>query len=317
MGHLKRSRRWAFTVFGIPPREEWLDRLTKTYESSQAIQAIVGQGEICPTTGRKHFQGYMEAKHGITMSTAKKALDMPSAHLSACREGQAANVKYVTKVATRDPEWSEPITIGDLKQQGKRNDWEDIADTLRSDPAAIETLCESHPGHMIRNFAGIARMQLLVQPQRPFEEREVHVLFGPTGTGKTYKAYQADPRLYCWTPALGPWFDGYAGQKTMLMDEFRADVKYAVLLRMLDKYPLTLQVKGTTTQHTADVIYITSPVHPVNWYKNLASQDKIGQLKRRITSVIHCEAQDKHVDVTDSPWEEFLADEFTPTDQFK
>jgi hypothetical protein len=47
---------------------------------------------------------------------------------------------------------------------------------------------------------------------------------------------------------------------------------------------MTVQVKGGMRQFVADTIYITSPKHPDEWYKDDGS-DKLNQLKRRITTI--------------------------------
>jgi hypothetical protein len=48
-----------------------------------------------------------------------------------------------------------------------------------------------------------------------------------------------------------------------------------------------VQVKGGSVHWSPKEIYITSPVPPEEWYPNLAANDKIAQLMRRISKVTH------------------------------
>lgn len=79
------------------------------------------------------------------------------------------------------------------------------------------------------------------------------------------------------------WWEGYWGQSAALIDDFRADFcTYHELLRILDVYPLRLEVKGSSVPSRLTKIYITSPFHPEDVYK---TREDIGQLLRRITEI--------------------------------
>jgi hypothetical protein len=66
------------------------------------------------------------------------------------------------------------------------------------------------------------------------------------------------------------------------LDEFNGTIKYTTLLRMLDCYPLQLEIKGGMVAFNPDVIIITSNKPPNQWY----FQDNInfdhGALLRRL-----------------------------------
>ena len=49
-----------------------------------------------------------------------------------------------------------------------------------------------------------------------------------------------------------------------------------------------VQFKGGMVHWSPTHIYITSPLHPAEWYPNLAANDKIGQLLRRFTAIHKC-----------------------------
>lgn len=54
------------------------------------------------------------------------------------------------------------------------------------------------------------------------------------------------------------WLDGYHGQKTIIFDEFYGWIKYDLLLRICDRYPLQLPIKGGFVQCQATTFVFTS-----------------------------------------------------------
>lgn len=111
-------------------------------------------------------------------------------------------------------------------------------------------------------------------------ERVVHVFWGRTGTGKSRKAwgeagmdaYPKDPRTKFW--------DGYNGQRKVVIDEFRGSIDISHMLRWLDRYPVIVEVKGSSTCLVADEIWITSNLDPNLWYPELDSETRSALLRR-------------------------------------
>ena len=99
--------------------------------------------------------------------------------------------------------------------------------------------------------------------------RTCFVFWGRTGTGKSKRAwdegglqsYPKDPRTKFW--------DGYSGQRTVIIDEFRGAIDIGHLLRWLDRYPVIVEIKGSSTRLVAETIYITSNLDPRMWYPDL------------------------------------------------
>jgi len=99
--------------------------------------------------------------------------------------------------------------------------------------------------------------------------RSVTVLWGPTGTGKTRRAWElggvdAYPKI----PNTKFW-DGYQGQKAVIIDEFRGDISISNLLRWFDRYPVLVEIKGSSTVLLADTIILTSNLDPRAWYPDI------------------------------------------------
>lgn len=86
-------------------------------------------------------------------------------------------------------------------------------------------------------------------------------------------AYPKDPRTKFW--------DGYSGQKHVVIDEFRGDISISHILRWLDRYPVIVEVKGSSTCLVATNIWITSNLDPRLWYSDL-DKDTLQALMRRL-----------------------------------
>lgn len=80
------------------------------------------------------------------------------------------------------------------------------------------------------------------------------VLWGPTGLGKTAQICQNyDPAEMYWKPH-GPWWDGYEQQRVVVFDEFYSWYPYGDILRLLDRFPLKVPVKGAFQEFTVITI---------------------------------------------------------------
>lgn len=118
----------------------------------------------------------------------------------------------------------------------------------------------------------------------------VRVFFGPPGTGKTRKAVTEEggyEDVYILTKLNrgATWFDGYEGQKTLVIDDFDSQwsIPYRGLLRLLDGHPVRLPVKGAFTYALFTQVIITTNEPVASWYRERA---EIEALQRRISSTL-------------------------------
>lgn len=105
------------------------------------------------------------------------------------------------------------------------------------------------------------------------------------GTGKSRRAweeagleaYSKDPRSKFW--------DGYQGEKNVIVDEFRGGIDISHILRWTDRYPVRVEIKGASRPLEAERLWFTSNVDPRMWYPEL-DQATIDALIRRI-NIVH------------------------------
>lgn len=96
---------------------------------------------------------------------------------------------------------------------------------------------------------------------------EVIVLQGPTGTGKSKWCMDNYPDAY-WKQR-GNWWDNYSGEETVIIDEYYGWLPYDFLLRLCDRYPLLVEIKGGQVQFNSKRIIFTTNAVPNTWYKNV------------------------------------------------
>jgi len=225
--------------------------------------------------GTPHLQGYVYFSHPKVFGSLKKKL--PRAHLEVAKGTPQENKKYCSKQKVL-------FEFGDIPQQGKRNDIDEVRDILK-DPscnAPMRTVVNQATSYQsIR----VAEVWLKYHERKRQWKPEVKWFWGPTGAGKTFSAHQWLGDEDTWVSGEdGKWFDGYDGHENVIFDEFRRDFcKFHVLLKLLDRYPYQLPVKGTFRQFLAKKIAITSCYHPEDVY---STREDVQQLLRRIDEII-------------------------------
>lgn len=181
--------------------------------------------------------------------------------------------EYVWKEETRIP--GTQFELG--RKPRKRNtdkDWDNIWEAAKSGnlddiPADIR----------LRLYGNIRRVQKdFMEPQ--FVERHVYVFWGRTGSGKSHRAWaDAGPGAYPKDPNTKFW-DGYSGQRNVIIDEFRGRIDISHILRWFDKYPVNVENKFGGTVLCAERIWVTSNLDPRCWYPDLDEETKEALLRR-------------------------------------
>lgn len=152
-------------------------------------------------------------------------------------------------------------------------------------------------GHF--SFSELTRIQtirnMFLSDWPQFQKRNVRWFYGPTGSGKTRTAWEELMKITdvknIWISSgkIEPFLNGYVGQQCVILDDFRpGSCKFDLLLRLLDGYPVTVNVKGGTCNWMAREIIVTAPVQPEEMYVNHETGqpwDHLDQLLRRINEI--------------------------------
>jgi hypothetical protein len=179
---------------------------------------------------------------------------------------------------------TEPFIIGTLPDldvedaKAKKVKTSMLVKRMLDDGKADLDIANEYFGYYLQTYRGINQYRLLLSTERDFKT-VVTVIVGPTGTGKSSWCAK-----YCKDPywkSRGQWWDGYHNQGVVVIDEFYGWLKYDELLRLLDRYPYKVEVKGGYVQFNSKLIFITSNKRPEEWYHNTET----GPLLRRIDNL--------------------------------
>ncbi len=232
-----------------------------------------------------HYQGYLELK-APQRFTAMHLL-IPLAHWEARRGSRDQAREYCMK---EDSRTDGPWECGTFKSggQGARADLLDAIATAQTNWSIAE-VAEQHPVTFVKFNRGLSDYIFHVRPPRSIANPpSVHLYFGPTGTGKTRKAYEDSPDLFRKAPDTS-WFDGYNGQSTLLLDDYSGAASKMSLnnmLQLLDRFPFNVQIKGGHVQMTASHIVLTTNLHPSVWFNYQRREEQYLALQRRFTKIL-------------------------------
>lgn len=227
-------------------------------------------------SGTPHLQGYVAWDNPRSLEKFKKDCG-GRIHYEPYTNGSAQqNRDYCSGMVPKKGMKMNPgfLEWGELPTQGSRTDWAAAIQQLRTDD--IVSVIDAQP-QLAPCIRALERYKSLTL--KPLKRNvEVIVLIGKTGTGKSSWAYDHYPELYA--KPDGQWFDGYSGQKTILLDDYYGSVSYPVLLKMCDRYPFNAPVKGGYVWAQWDKVIITSNASIESWYSAVPD---ISAFKRRIT----------------------------------
>lgn len=261
------GRHWCFTLNN--PTEAEKAALVALADSVNVLVI----GEEIGECGTPHLQGHIGFSGPKRFSAVKSVLG------DRCHIEKSADPKRSILYCRKD---GRLLVDKDDRKQGARTDLDSVFELARSG-CGIREIVEQYPREYIKYHGGIDKCVRIMQPKlERWTETEVIVLLGPTGCGKTRFAVTFDPyRIPVPSTDTAPvWFDGYRGQDTVLLDDYRGTITYDLLLHITDGYPMAVPVKGGFVERNWTRVLITTNYRNVGeWHP---SKD-LEPLLRRIT----------------------------------
>lgn len=248
---------------------------------------VIFQLERGEESGLLHLQGYCELSAPRKFTYLKSHWPhFASAHFER-RQGTAEEaIAYCQKDDTRV---AGPWEWGRRAQQGQRSDLSELSSKLMAG-SSVEDVALEHPNSFIRYGRGIRDLDSIIRKKKKSEEPvpefiEVIVLWGESGSGKTECAKRCFPGAYSFMPQRGQttWWPDYAGEETIIIDEFANNFQFHYALRLINEYGLKVESKGGITTLFAKRFVITAMDPPTDWWPGV-NHNRVA-LYRRIT---HC-----------------------------
>lgn len=265
---MKKTKLWCFTNYDLSFNYEY-------YYHHTTAEYVAYSLEICPTTGRPHHQGFVwfSAERSSIKEVAEQ---LGKCNVRMCGGNLDQNADYCSK-------FSSLIKWGNPPRQGKRTDLITVRDEIINgksvDELALENPILFHQyGRTLNKLEDI-----ILRRKWRTEMTEGIWYWGKTGAGKSHKAFEGFNNTECYTyPNDNGWWDGYAGQPIVIINEFRGGIPYAELLDLCDKWPKTVRRRNREpVPFLATKLIITSSMKPSDVYYNIDCIDSLDQLKRR------------------------------------
>lgn len=237
--------------------------------------------EVCPKTKRTHHQGfcYFSGQRGSIKGVSK---DLGKCHVSPCKGNIDQNIDYCSKDEN-------VIEMGSRPQQGERVDLNKLKDGIMNNTLTVDDITVTDPmayhmyGRTLNRLEDIALRKL-----SRTEMTQGLWLWGTTATGKSHMAYEGfTPDTHYDFPNDNGWWDGYKGQDTVIINDFRGSILFSELLTLVDKWPKSVRRRGREpVPFISKKVIITSCSHPSEIYHNACdSTDSMDQLLRRFKIV--------------------------------
>lgn len=264
---MSRSRAWCFTINN--PIET--DKVDLNYHN--VTYAVVGN-EI-GDNGTQHLQGFVYFANPRAFNGVKKLF--PRAHI----EIMKGTIEQAANYCKKDGDF---VEFGDLPKQGLRNDLNEIKDSIMNG-ISVDTIAMDNP--VIYHQYGRTLNKIEDLKMRNIYRTEMtkgEWYFGPSGVGKSELLYKDFKPNECYSyPYDGRWWDGYAQQPMVVIDEFRGQIPFNELLRMCDKHPnYSVARRGREPlPFVSKIVRLSSSMPPWEVYRNVNANDSLAQLYRR------------------------------------
>lgn len=363
-----RSRFWNFVRWinnqaGIDnvPGKTSTNLETGAKEKDDSIRFLSAQIERCDTTGRLHWQGYVEFHTPKSASQVRSLLmqgaDAESGWIGKVEEkGRQQAINYTMKAptalqgtlnqmgetATRSPAANDDdvdVSVSNastsmthsrssstvMQASGQFNnlmrfsipnnnnnsapmltvarfgtpgnlpmgqEWSLVTQKIQAGQS-FEQIAKDHTRIVAMYPSGIGKACTVFDNEAAEKDRIVENIcyWGPTESGKSSRVrreVKAEKRsLYL--KIDGQWWDGYERQDTLLLDDFYGGKKNEwssldTMLKLMDRYPNAVNVRGGTRNARWTKMYFTSNVHPVQWYPK-EEDAKVAAFLRRFTRI--------------------------------
>lgn len=242
-----RSRKFCFTVNNYTPDDE--EALRKLAGSETVVYLIYGK-EVGSKCGTPHLQGFVYYRNPRHETAVRKSI---RGHVEVANGTVDQNVAYVSKDGDCTVYGEKPLSDVEKGRAAKR-DWGTIV--AQAEAGKTEEFKSDHPDlyfRCLKTFKSHRKFNI-----DPLEHGTRHLwLFGPTGTGKSYRARQHTP---FYNKLINKWWDGYEGEDNVIIEEWSPDNdKTTQRLKLwADRYDFPAEVKGGYIRIRPRLIIVTS-----------------------------------------------------------
>lgn len=266
-----------------------------------------------------HMQGFIQFQERLRGSKVKRLLCEGTGHNNIEVEVSRNPPRAILYTRKQDDTYRKgPYEFGDPKAFSKLISWaekerdkqqkksadqdgfnsliDDIYDSIDADHRTVndflyDTNFRYFAGHSSNNRDVIQLViNKYVEDNYASQIRNISVdyICGKSGSGKTYDVYEVygAKNIFSVDNYDGDFpFQGYKGQPVLLLDEYRSGFKWSYLLKILQGYPLQLNVKGSSTWASWTKVVIVSNIDITQQYQNTLDESRDPLYRRFINGI--------------------------------
>lgn len=260
------SRKWIATLW-LHQVHLCLEETMKNLSDTGRLRFIAYGEEVCPDTGTLHYQAYLVCYKPTRLSQLIKWFGSGH-HFEPMYGTLQQNETYCSKEGSF-------TKLGDEPKQGERHDLIGFKRQLEEGKSPLEVAeDDGHFGTYVKYHTGMEKYAShLAKKKRNamgFCPPSTYLRVGEPGLGKSKHVFELHPPgdIYTWEPDMGQFFDGYTGQPVVLFEDVQKGQipPLGKFKRLLDGYPVTLNIKGGSAVWSPKTVYITSNELPLAWY---------------------------------------------------
>lgn len=262
------AKNWCFTLNNYTN-----DDLHKLNDFSlNELCGYIIYGKETGAEGTPHLQGYVSLTRKSRLNQVRELIST-RAHYEVMRGSPKQAADYCKK----DGDFTEFGRPPGVK--GTRSDLLTVQERIREGATKAEIRDEFF-GVYAKYPRAIDAYISDLQGKRNWETENI-IFWGKTGKGKTRAVYEFIEADQIYPHPGDNWFDGYCGQSVVLFDDYNgSEFKLSYLLKLLDRYPMQVPIKGGYVNWIPRHIYFTSNKDPKIWYEGCNEEQRKALFRR-------------------------------------
>lgn len=266
------------------------DSVRKFFENLEDCKYCCGQLEIGNAENTKHIQSFVVFKNPKSFDRVRVLF--PTAHIDVANGTNTQCRDYCTKNETKV---EEPFEFGTFSEMRARTDVKNFFDLLDSGATDME-LRELYPQLYLKEFKKLNELRLARRKEiysKQCRDVEVTYIYGSSGVGKsTYvNGLVVNDSVFRVDSFDKSAFTDYAGEDTLVIDEFKGQFNLQFMNRLLDCFPLKVRGLCSLLPACFTKVYIVSNFSYNELYKP-EQIENVGQYAgfvRRLNNIIKVE----------------------------
>lgn len=273
----QQDTRFVFTVNNYTSDD--IDQVNAMFPAK--AKYLIYAKETAPTTGTPHLQGFVVMKAKITITGMTKLVKRASWQIARGSSKDAA--QYCKGDYTcSDGRYKEanpadsvfefgacPLSAGEAGGNAQKEFWGTVK-AMASEYSTLEDYLNAVDEMFPDNSATILHANNLrnfFNRKRKIEDTadiEAEWFMGPPGTGKSHTARAENSSFYAKQPG-SKWFDGYDHEDCIIIDDLDSSnlpPLMPFIKNLVDKYAVSVEVKGGSMRIRPKKIVVTSNYHP-------------------------------------------------------